>query len=123
MILADHEWSHSAAYYDSQRRELFGKHGIDLGNLRAPPTKQFDEGKVDAKEGIGSILTIRERHRRKKAYSVVGTNNYMSVEVLRGQGYTESCDWWSLGCILYECVIGESQICYFELHSISFFNF
>lgn len=86
------------------------KHGIDLEDVggRAPATKRFDEDrrKLDnSDEGGGGgpsdhVFTWRDKNRRKLAHSVVGTNNYMSVEVLRGTGYDQSSDWWSLGVIL-----------------------
>lgn len=47
-----------------------------------------------------------DAHSRLQAYSTVGTFNYTAVEVLRGRGYTEKCDFWSAGCILYECLFG-----------------
>lgn len=40
------------------------------------------------------------------AYSVVGSPDYMAPEVLRGAEYNHSVDYWSLGCILFECLSG-----------------
>jgi serine/threonine protein kinase len=45
--------------------------------------------------------------RRLKAYSVVGTPQYMAKETLTGGGYDASVDWWALGCMLYEMLVGE----------------
>jgi serine/threonine protein kinase len=53
----------------------------------------------ELEDDVPNIKTLswRDKHRKKMAFSVVGTNNYMAPEVLRGTGYDKGCDWWSLG--------------------------
>lgn len=38
----------------------------------------------------------------------VGTPGYMAPEVIDGHRYTFSPDWWGLGCLIYEMIIGQS---------------
>jgi serine/threonine kinase 38 len=40
------------------------------------------------------------------AYSTVGTPDYIAPEVFGQKGYNETVDWWSIGVILYEMLVG-----------------
>lgn len=49
---------------------------------------------------------VEYKRSRKLAYSTVGTPDYIAPEVFGQSGYNETVDWWSVGAILFEMLIG-----------------
>ncbi|CAD8107589.1 unnamed protein product [Paramecium primaurelia] len=60
---------------------------------------------VHKPEDKGGNTTTFKRN-RIKAYSTVGTPDYIAPEVFGKSGYNETADWWSLGAILFEMLVG-----------------
>ncbi|KAF8238701.1 kinase-like protein [Tricholoma matsutake] len=61
------------------------------------------------------ILTWKA-NRRKLAYSTVGTPDYIAPEIFEQKGYGKECDWWSLGAIMFECLVGYPPFCSDNTH-------
>lgn len=45
--------------------------------------------------------------RAERAWSVVGTPQYLAPELLRGEGATTAADWWGLGVLTFEMITGD----------------
>lgn len=87
-LATDFHWAHDGKYYEDQRKALLKKHGIDLddgdmysGTIRRRERFDMDEfpGQMDENDQAKSILTWRDKNRKKLAYSVVGTVGFIST--------------------------------------------
>ncbi|KAI5816651.1 kinase-like domain-containing protein [Pyronema omphalodes] len=89
--------------------------GLSAGKL-APERMESMKMKLEQVKDMN--IPERSTMERRKAYrtlrdadrnyakSVVGSPDYMAPEVLRGEPYDFSVDYWSLGCMLYEALAG-----------------
>ncbi|KAI5248954.1 kinase-like protein [Aureobasidium subglaciale] len=112
----DGHWSHINDYYDTTRWSILDKYNIHVRGdaldqeSRAHPRYDYSRAStsrrpyemhsvVDMKE----LLEEPERVQRERPKSNVGTKLYMAPELVLGHDYDGRIDWWSLGCILFEC--------------------
>ncbi|CAN0902231.1 Probable serine/threonine protein kinase IREH1 [Linum grandiflorum] len=51
-------------------------------------------------------LSTSDQQERRKKRSAVGTPDYLAPEILLGTGHGFTADWWSVGVILFELIVG-----------------
>jgi len=54
--------------------------------------------------GLSKIL----KKKNKRTYTICGTPQYLAPEIVEEVGYNEMVDWWSLGCLIYEMLVGKN---------------
>nr|XP_045369943.1 serine/threonine-protein kinase LATS2 [Camelus bactrianus] len=93
-------WTHNSKYYQK---------GTHTRQDSMEPSDLWDD--VSSCRCGDRLKTLEQRarrqHQRCLAHSLVGTPNYIAPEVLLRKGYTQLCDWWSVGVILFEMLVGQ----------------
>jgi len=74
-------------------------------NIRRDGLGSEESNKSGMNKNLFSKRSEYKRN-RKLAYSTVGTPDYIAPEVFGQQGYNETVDWWSVGAILFEMLVG-----------------
>ncbi|KAL9324420.1 hypothetical protein ACSQ67_009277 [Phaseolus vulgaris] len=71
----------------------------DLSGPAVNGTSLLEEDETD-------VLTSEDQWERRKKRSAVGTPDYLAPEILLGTGHAYTADWWSVGVILFELLVG-----------------
>ncbi|KAL8153554.1 hypothetical protein V2J09_011314, partial [Rumex salicifolius] len=71
----------------------------DLSGPGVIGTSQYEEDE-------SHLSTSERQQERRKKRSAVGTPDYLAPEILLGTGHAATADWWSVGVILFELIVG-----------------
>lgn len=80
--------------------------GIIYRDLKPENILLDDEGHVRltdfglSKQGIFKIS-------EDQTYTICGTPEYLAPEIVMGEGHGKAVDWWSLGTLLFEMIVGR----------------
>ena len=80
-----------------------------LGNLGLIHRNIKPENIILDKRGYPTLIgfSFCKRINNTKTKTIIGTPHFMPPEVLKGRGYSYSCDYWSVGICIYYLYYGE----------------
>lgn len=88
------------------------RRGVVYRNLNSESVLLDEAGHVKL-VGFSNAKIIQER-----TYTLCGQPEYLAPEIVKGVGYNQSSDWWSLGILLFEMLVGTTPFKHDNLESL-----
>ncbi|BGP33596.1 Serine/threonine-protein kinase [Rhodotorula toruloides] len=107
---------HDSAYYQRLLDGGGNANGAQNGQQQQGARNSVALNSINLTVSSKDAIATWKANRRKLAYSTVGTPDYIAPEIFLQQGYGQECDWWSLGAIMFECLVGYPPFCSENAH-------